>query len=173
MVARSKGEGEEGKGEEGGGEGDEAKGAETVGGEEQGGPQPTHSVAVAAPKAEVVAEPPNDPPGSPGSENDGSTLVGMSLDRFGPENEFRLTCHAISSHRWFDKVIIALIVASSVGQHVHSAALGVPALATSAAWTRGLRTGLLYAPQRSARPPRAQWQLTVRPSACANAAHSI
>ena len=26
----------------------------------------------------------------------------------------RLTCHAIASHRWFDRVIIALIVASSV-----------------------------------------------------------
>ena len=25
-----------------------------------------------------------------------------------------LTCHAIASHRWFDRVIIALIVASSV-----------------------------------------------------------
>ena len=117
------GEGDEREGEEAGGEGGgEGKGAETA-----------ESVAAVVPEAEAVANPPNDPPGSPGFENDGGprgdALVGMSLDRFGPESEFRLTCHAISSHRWFDKVIIALIVASSVGQHVYRAALRVPLLA--------------------------------------------
>jgi hypothetical protein len=165
--AHDEDEDDEGEGEEGGGEGDEGKGAETA-----------ESVAMVVPKAEVAADPPNDPPGSPGSENDGGpqgdALMGMSLDRFGPESEFRLTCHAISSHRWFDKVIIALIVASSVGRHVHSAALGVPiACYTLAAWARGLGAGLLWAPRRRApRPPRAQWQLAVRPSACANAVSS-
>ena len=71
--------------------------------------------------SDAPAAPPSDVtliPDSPGGESDGGPrgdlLEGMSLNWFSPESELRLTCRAVSSHVYFDKLIIALIVASSV-----------------------------------------------------------
>ena len=111
------GEGEGGAGgaEEGGAGGKESREAETA---RSVASWAVSSGARVVPRAEGAADPPKEPRGSPGLEKasgpGGGALVGTSLDRFGPESEVRLTCHAIASHRWFDRVIIALIVASSV-----------------------------------------------------------
>jgi hypothetical protein len=41
-------------------------------------------------------------------------LHGWSLKVLGPENSFRLTCNYISSHRYFERFIISLILISTV-----------------------------------------------------------